>query len=196
MMLSACGYRGEAARCKELGIAAYLTKPILQPDLREAIAQALQMSRHKAEPASLITRHTLREQRTGLHVLLVEDNAVNLRLAEKLLQKQGHQIVTARNGSQAVEALAKERFDLLLTDVQMPEMDGFDLAVAIRTGEKETGVHLPIIAMTAHAMKGDRERCIAAGMDAYLSKPVRAAELYDTIDSVLARFLEKPPELR
>jgi PAS domain S-box-containing protein len=185
MMLSSGGLRGEAALCKELGVAAYLTKPIQPSDLREAIARALQTDRQPGGATGLITRHTLREVRRGLRILLVEDNPVNLRLAVRLLEKREHQVVTATNGREALPILKKEHFDLVVMDVQMPEMDGFELVTAIRGNEKNTEAHLPIIAMTAHVMQGDRERCLASGMDAYISKPIRAAEFYETIESVV-----------
>ena len=120
----------------------------------------------------------------SLHILLAEDNEVNQQLAVKTLQKRGHTVVVAGNGREALAALEQETVDLVLMDVQMPEMDGFAATAAIREREKGTGRHIPIVALTAHAMKGDRERCLAAGMDAYVSKPLRVEELFDAI----ARF--------
>jgi signal transduction histidine kinase/ActR/RegA family two-component response regulator len=122
--------------------------------------------------------------RQRMHILLAEDNAVNQKLAMRLLEKQGHKVVAADNGKEALAALEKDRFDLVLMDVQMPEMGGFEATAAIREKEKATGSHIPIIAMTAHAMKGDRERCLAAGMDDYLSKPIQANKLFE----IIARF--------
>src|SRR6202022_1826283 len=134
----------------------------------------------------LVTRHLLRESRNHLQILLVEDNAVNRVLAVRLLEKRGHTVAVAGNGKEALAALEKQAFDLVLMDVQMPEMDGFEATAALREKEKTTGIHLPIIAMTAHAMKGDRERCLAAGMDGYLSKPFQTEELFEAIEKTLS----------
>jgi two-component system, sensor histidine kinase and response regulator len=192
MMLTSAGHRGDAARCQELGVAAYLLKPIRQSELREAIARVLGAREHTG-PIPLITRYSLhdaREPTAVLRVLLAEDNAVNQRLAVRMLEKRGHRVVVAGNGREVLEALEKGSFDLVLMDVQMPEMDGFEATTAIREQEKSSGTHLPVIALTAHAMKGDRERCLAAGMDAYLSKPIRPQELDDILDGYLARRIE------
>jgi PAS domain S-box-containing protein len=190
MMLTSAGYAGDAARCRELGIVAYLVKPIRQLELLEAIRLALGTIPNCGVPTALITRHTLRETRQRLRVLLAEDNAVNQALAVRLLQKRGHNVVVAANGQEALSALEKEAFDVVLMDVQMPEMDGFAATNAIREREKSTGTHIPIIAMTAHAMKGDEERCIAAGMDAYISKPIRPDQLF----ALVRRFSPSFPE--
>ena len=125
-----------------------------------------------------------RPPRTGLRVLLVEDNPVNQMLVLCLLEKRGHQVVPARNGKDALAALASQQFDLVLMDVQMPEMDGFDATRLIRSGELKSGRHIPIIAMTAHAMKGDQERCLEAGMDAYVAKPVQSKGLLEAINQL------------
>ena len=179
MMLTSAGHQGDATRCKDLEVAAYLLKPIRQPELREAIARVLG-ARQQAAPAPLITRFSLEGSQSrahGLRILLAEDNAVNRLLATKILEKKGHAVVSTVNGIEALAALEKDQFDLVLMDVQMPEMDGFDATAAIRLKEKTTGLHQPVVAMTAHAMKGDEERCLAAGMDGYLSKPIRQEEL-------------------
>ena len=178
IVLISAGQRGDAARCQELGVAAYLTKPVSSPELFEAITRALGTPPPQGRPAALITRHSLREERTSLKILLAEDNPVNQKLASRLLEKQGHRVTVTANGRQALDAFRREKFDLLLMNVQMPEMDGFEATAAIREHEKTTGTHLTIIAMTAHAMQGDRERCLATGMDGYLSKPIRPQELY------------------
>jgi CheY-like chemotaxis protein len=128
------------------------------------------------------------EYRKSLRILVVEDNLVNQRLATRLLEKRGYHVAVAGNGQQALLALEKERFDLILMDMQMPEMDGFEATAEIRKREKANDRRLPIVALTAHAMKGDREKCLAAGMDGYLSKPIRPQEL----DAVLHRYLEPP----
>jgi signal transduction histidine kinase/DNA-binding response OmpR family regulator len=189
MMLTSAGHRGDAARCNELGVAAYLLKPIRQSELREAIARALG-GRPQKGAIPLITRYSLQDAHDPsdtLRVLLVEDNAVNQRLAARLLEKRGHRVTVTANGHEALDALEKGAYDLVLMDLQMPELDGFQATAAIREREKHHGTHLPVIALTAHAMKGDRERCLAAGMDAYLTKPIRPQELDDLLASYLAR---------
>jgi signal transduction histidine kinase/CheY-like chemotaxis protein/uncharacterized membrane protein affecting hemolysin expression len=189
MMLTSAGHRGDAARCLELGVSAYLLKPIRQSELREAIARVLGARKQEGE-IPLVTRfslHDARDPSAYLHVLLAEDNAVNQRLAVRLLEKRGHSVAVACNGREALIALEKEKFDLIFMDVQMPEMDGLEATAAIREKEKSTGLHLPIIALTAHAMKGDREQCLTAGMDGYLTKPIRPQELDEILEGYLAR---------
>jgi two-component system, sensor histidine kinase and response regulator len=135
---------------------------------------------------ALVTRHSLRENKKHLKILLVEDNAVNQKLAARLLEKRGHLVELAWNGKEALAALEKQSFDLIFMDVQMPEMDGFQATAAIRQDEKTSGQHLPIVAMTAHAMEGDRERCLEAGMDNYLSKPIGLEKLDELLKCFLA----------
>jgi CheY-like chemotaxis protein len=130
----------------------------------------------------------------GLRLLLAEDNAVNQVLAVRLLQKQGHQVVVVGNGKEALAALEEQSFDLVLMDVQMPEMGGFEATAAIREQERGTGRHQPILAMTAHAMKGDRERCLEAGMDGYVSKPIQPKELLQAINALTRAALPGPVE--
>ena len=187
MMLSSAGQRGDAMRCRELGVAAYLTKPIRQGELLDAILIALGTRQQDRSAPALVTRHSLRETRNSLRVLLVEDNAVNQLVARRLLEKRGHTVAVSANGRKALEALEKESYDLILMDVQMPEMDGLEATQAIRAKEKATGGHIPIVAMTAHAMKGDEERCLAAGMDSYLTKPIRTQELASVLDQIGVR---------
>ena len=194
MMLTSAGHRGDAARCKELGVAAYLMKPIRQSELREAIARVLG-ARVQQGAIPLITRYALhdaREPGTSLRILLAEDNPVNQRLASRLLEKRGHSVVVAGNGREALEALEKEYFDLVFMDVQMPVMDGFEATAAIRKKEGDSGIHLPVVALTAHAMKGDREKCLAGGMDGYLTKPIQPQELDELLQSYIARRAETP----
>jgi signal transduction histidine kinase/CheY-like chemotaxis protein len=189
MMLTSAGHRGDAARCQELGVAAYLLKPIRQSELREAIARVLG-AREQKGAIPLITRYSLHDARdpsSSLRVLLAEDNPVNQRLASRLLEKRGHSVVVAANGIEALEAIEKESFDVVFMDVQMPVMDGFEATAAIREREGAGGIRLPIVALTAHAMKGDREKCLAVGMDGYLTKPIRPQEL----DEILRGYLER-----
>jgi signal transduction histidine kinase/CheY-like chemotaxis protein len=186
MMLTSAGQRGDAARCQHLGVAAYLTKPIQQTELLEAILSVLGHGLQDGETPELVTRHWLREGRRSLRILLAEDNAVNQRLVVRLLEKRGDTVLVANTGREALAALEKEPFDIVLMDVQMPEMDGLEAASLIREREKGAGVRQPIVALTAHAMKGDQERCMAAGMDGYVSKPIHAQQLFRLIDALAA----------
>ncbi len=184
VMLTSGGQRGDAARCRELGIAGYLLKPVKQSDLFAAIIRTLNRNAEGENANTLTTRHSLRETHRALHILLAEDNLINQKLAVRVLNNMGHSVVVAQNGQEAVERHQKEYFDLILMDIQMPKMDGFQATAAIRNLEAETGGHIPIVAMTAHALKGDEERCLAAGMDAYISKPIKIQELFRVIESV------------
>lgn len=186
MMLTSAGHVGDAARCRELGISAYLVKPIRQGELLEGICSVLRENAGR-KTAPLVTQHSLRESRNRCRVLLAEDNPVNQMLATRLLEKRGFDVTVAEDGKAALTELNKGTFDVVLMDVQMPNMGGFEATAAIRSREKTTGAHLPIIAMTAHALKGDEERCIAAGMDAYVSKPIRTSELFATIEKLTGR---------
>jgi two-component system, sensor histidine kinase and response regulator len=191
MMLTSAGHRGDAARCQQLGIAAYLLKPVRQSELREAIARVLGAKEQEGS-IPLITRFSVQDAREPgafLRELLAEDTAVNQRLAVRLLEKRGHSVVVAGNGLEALQALEKDSFDLVFMDVQMPEMDGLEATASIREKEKSSGLHQQIIALTAHAMKGDREKCIAGGMDGYLTKPIRPQELDEILGEVLTRRL-------
>jgi PAS domain S-box-containing protein len=191
MMLTSGGQRGDAARCGELGISAYLLKPVRQSELREAIARVLG-AKEQTGDSPMVTQSSLREDRVDkkLNILLAEDNPVNQKLAIRLLEKRGHHVVLAGNGLEALSALETGSFDLVLMDVQMPIMDGLEATRVLR--EKENGLerHQPVVAMTALVMKGDRERCMAAGMDGYLTKPIRPQELDDVLDSYLHRQVE------
>jgi two-component system, sensor histidine kinase and response regulator len=182
MMLTSAGRLDYAARCRELGISAYLVKPIRQGELLQAICSVLNPS---TEKVPLVNRHTLREARSRSRILLAEDNAVNQLLATRVLERRGYIVSVAGDGRQALAALAREEFDLVLMDIQMPEMDGLETTAVIRERERSTHQHMPIIAMTAHALRGDEERCLSAGMDAYISKPIRTNELFATIEKVL-----------
>jgi signal transduction histidine kinase/DNA-binding response OmpR family regulator len=182
VMLTSAGQRGDAARCRQLGVEAYLTKPLRQAELREAIQMALQGRGPETGPSFLVTRHSLSGAPRKLRILLAEDNRVSQQLAARLLEKRGHTVVVAGNGREATIALEKQNFDLVLMDVEMPEMDGLEATAAIREKEKGSGTHLPIVAMTAQAMTGDRERCLAGGMDDYISKPIRKEDLYEKVE--------------
>ncbi len=184
-MLTSAGQRGDAARCLDLGISAYLLKPINQKQLLETICGSLQKdAATKARPSSLI-RHSIRETKRSLNILLAEDNLVNQKLAVSLIQRMGHKVSVAQNGKQALEAIEREKFDIILMDVQMPEMDGLEATQTIRAKERLIGQqHIPIIAMTAYAMAGDRDRCLEAGMDGYVSKPINTQELFETIENM------------
>jgi PAS domain S-box-containing protein len=185
IMLTSAGRVGDGARCRDLGISGYLMKPAKKSDLWDAIMIALGNPPREGKQRELITQHSLRENRRSLKVLVAEDSPVNLKLIVRLLEKRGHSVESAGNGREILRSLERRPFDLVLMDIQMPEMDGLEATAAIRESEKTSGEHIPIIAMTAHAMKGDRERCIDAGMDAYVSKPVRAGELFETIERVV-----------
>ncbi len=191
MMLTSAGQRGDAARCRELGISAYLSKPIKQSDLFDAIITVMALRSQKAEVRTVITRHSLRETTSeraapsrNLHVLLAEDNVVNQKVATKILGTWGHSVVVASNGREAVDACEKDHFDLILMDIQMPELDGMEATQLLREKEKDGRRRLPIVAMTAHAMKGDMEKCLAAGMDGYVSKPINRDELFSVIETL------------
>jgi PAS domain S-box-containing protein len=185
MMLSSAGQREDVARCQALGLAAYLTKPIRQSTLLDAIMTALGVEGAAAHaPAADNLGWCLAPR--SLRVLLAEDNAVNQTLAVRLLEKRGHRVTVVGNGREALAALERERFDAVLMDVQMPEMDGFEATAEIRAREKPTGAHLPVIAMTAHAMKGDRENCLARGMDGYVTKPLRPEDLFAALEGLAA----------
>jgi signal transduction histidine kinase/CheY-like chemotaxis protein len=191
ILLTSAGLKGDAARCRELGIKAYLPKPVRRADLLQAIRMLLSAQTDASGELPLLTTHALREYRSRLRILLAEDNRVNQMLAVRILQKRGHTVVVAEDGRQAIEALGKLPFDLILMDMQMPELGGVEAAIAIREREKSTAEHIPIIALTANAMTGDRARCLAAGMDDYVSKPIQVKELFAAIERVLSAPLDR-----
>ncbi len=183
MMLTSSGRRGDGAHCREVGISAYLIKPVKQADLLEAVKLTLTAAREAQKPVDLITRHTLREMHKQCRILLAEDNLINQKLAVRVLENYGHEVTVAANGRECLRALESGRYHLVLMDVQMPVMDGFAATEAIRKRQTEPeATHMPVIAMTAHALKEDRGRCLQAGMDDYLSKPIRPRELLQIID--------------
>jgi len=201
IMLTSSSRMGDAARSRKSGISARLPKPVKQSELYDLIIETLARSRN-GHDVSLVSTSRVAFPRAAspvlpaaagaapLSILLAEDNPINSRLAEALLRKAGWDVCTVSNGKQVLQAIKSSTFDLILMDVQMPEMDGFETTAAIREMEKSAGAHMPVIAMTAHAMKGDRERCLNAGMDDYLSKPVVAAELYAAVERVLKLDVE------
>jgi two-component system sensor histidine kinase/response regulator len=184
MMLTSSEYQGDVAHCRKLGIAAYLVKPVRKSELLTAILTVL--GQHPVSAPELVTQATLKTTRSSLRILVAEDNAINQVLVVRLLQKMGHIPTMVGNGRQALEALEREHFDLVLMDVQMPEMDGFSATREIRNAEKQTASRIPIIALTAHAMKGDEEACLEAGMDGYLSKPVSGKRLDEALTRIFA----------
>jgi two-component system, sensor histidine kinase and response regulator len=192
MMLTSAGHLGDAARCRELGISAYLVKPFHQADLLAAISGSLNKRAPQEESPALVTRYTLQEDKHRARILLAEDNLVNQTLAVRLLEKRGYSVKVAGDGRGAVEAFETGQFDVVLMDVQMPGMDGFEATAAIRERERLTGGRIPIIALTAHALKGDEEQCLSAGMDGYVSKPIRAVELISMIERILANRYSVP----
>ncbi len=184
VVVTAAGQPGDGARCEELGIASYLLRPLAPAELRDAILLTLEKSESREAPRDLVTRHSLREARQRLHVLLAEDNRVNQRLATHLLERFGHTFDLASTGREAVDAAVRGRYDAILMDIQMPEMDGIEATRLIREHEQESGRRTPIIAMTAHAMTGDRARFLAAGMDEYISKPISRDRLREALRDI------------
>jgi CheY-like chemotaxis protein len=195
MMLSSADHHENAARCRNLGVTAYMTKPIKRAELLNAILASLDPASGEKLDSATVTGRGFGPGDRELHLLLAEDNAVNQKLAVRLLGKRGHSVVVAGNGKEAIDALERQNFDVVLMDVQMPEMDGFEATLAIRAKEQETGGHVPIVAMTAHAMKGDRERCLEAGMDGYVSKPLRPTELFEAVEGLANGHVGAPVPL-
>jgi CheY-like chemotaxis protein/anti-sigma regulatory factor (Ser/Thr protein kinase) len=187
MMLTSSGQKGQAERCRQEGIAAYLAKPVRRAELCSALNTALQPDSGIRTPAaaSLFPAGSAGQAPPlrRLRILLAEDNAVNQLVARKLLDRRGHEVTVACNGREALDLFDDRAFDLILMDVQMPEMDGFEATAALRAREAGTGRHIPIVAMTAHAMKGDHQRCLEAGMDGYVTKPIKPSALFDAIEA-------------
>jgi PAS domain S-box-containing protein len=188
MMLTSGDQPGDISRCEQLGVAGYVFKPVKQSELFNAIVAALGTIAGDSHGSDWV-RQRPRPMRP-LQILLAEDSLVNQKLILGLLSRYGHSVCVAQNGQEALGMLEQRPFDLILMDVQMPEMDGLQATAAIRAGERQKGGHTPIIAMTAHAMRGDREACLAAGMDAYVSKPIRAKLLLDTMESLIGSAAE------
>jgi two-component system sensor histidine kinase/response regulator len=195
LMLTSGERRREIERCRALGISAYLMKPVRRAELRAAILKAMSASsmiENENDQVSKLSPVSLRKAPEALRsrILLAEDNVVNQRVAARILEKGGHSVVVVANGREALAVLQRETIDLVLMDVQMPEMDGFEATMAIRKDELGGDRHIPIIAMTAHAMTDDRDRCLAAGMDGFVSKPIRADNLLSLVESVRASDAE------
>src|SRR5213083_979618 len=180
LILTSAGQRGDGERCRQLGIQAYLTKPIARADLVEAVGTVLAGTASAPGGADLVTRHSIAESRHALRILLAEDNPVNQQVATAMLLKRGHQVDVVSNGREAVDAVARERYDVVLMDIQMPEMDGFEATAKIRALPQSRT--LPIIALTAHALSGERERCLERGMSGYLAKPFKAHDLFAVVE--------------
>jgi signal transduction histidine kinase/DNA-binding response OmpR family regulator len=180
LMLTSAGQRGDGERCRELGIRGYLTKPISRSDLLEALGTVLAGSAEEAGTPEVVTRHTIAESRRSMRVLLAEDNPVNQQVAVAMLVKRGHEVHVSSNGREALHAVQERDYDVVLMDIQMPEMDGFEATHAIRALPK--GKDLPIIGLTAHALSGERERCLSHGMTDYLAKPFKAHELFALVE--------------
>ena len=191
MMLTSGAHAGDANRCRDLSMDGYLLKPVSQGDLAEAIRRALASRRGAPQAgaaeatAAVPARTPDHATRRAMRVLLAEHNPVNQMVAMRILEKQGHTVVLAENGAKAVEAFQSQTFDLVLMDVQMPVLSGFEATEEIRRLERSGSGRVPIIGLTAHAMKGDRERCLAAGMDGYVPKPIKPRALFAAIDALI-----------
>jgi CheY-like chemotaxis protein len=188
LMLTSGDRAGDLARCRELGVSAYLIKPVRRNELRAAIGRALNQT-CEATTRATSSPEVLFDDGAGCSILVVDDQRVNQRVAQIILEKAGHKVRVADGGREALALLRQQSFDMLLLDVQMPDMDGFETTAAIRKMEAGTGRRTTVIAMTAHAMSGDRERCLDAGMDDYVSKPVQKQVLLDTV----ARYTPSVP---
>jgi signal transduction histidine kinase/ligand-binding sensor domain-containing protein/CheY-like chemotaxis protein/HPt (histidine-containing phosphotransfer) domain-containing protein len=197
MMLSSADRHGDALRCRQLGVAKYLTKPMKQSELLDALLNALgKIELSETDNVAATPARPSDVSRLGrLRLLLAEDNAVNQKLVVRILEKHGHEVTVVGNGREALAAVKSQKFDLVLMDVQMPLMGGFEATARIRELELSTGEHLPIVAMTAHAMKGDRDRCLDEGMDGYVAKPIQAKEIFRALEEALNESRRTPAEL-
>jgi CheY-like chemotaxis protein len=184
ILLCAAGWQKDVAMCQPVTTGAYVSKPVREQSLAHALETVLPPVDQACPPvpaAARIDRSKSRTANQRLHILVAEDNPVNQMVAQRLLMRDGHEAVVAGSGSAALQALKEQTFDLVLMDLQMPGMDGLEATRTIRLSERDTGVHIPIVAMTANAMLGDRELCLEAGMDGYISKPIRVDELRQTL---------------
>jgi CheY-like chemotaxis protein len=191
IFLTSAGETGDLGRCRELGIAARLLKPVKQNELCQVMARSLSRGAGRTLSVRALRQAAIGHAIGGsevapLRILLVEDSPANRKVACAMLANQGHQIAVAENGREALEKLAEGEYDVVLMDVQMPEMDGFETTAALRAREQGSGRHLPVIAMTAYALQGDREKCLAAGMDDYVPKPLRRDDLFAALSRAAA----------
>ena len=195
VMLTSAGRRGDAEQLQDIGFSAYLTKPVKRLQLHDCLSTVLgtPLTVVKKPATPIVTRHSLSEEKKrGIRILLAEDNPVNQKVAQKMLEKFGYYSNTVSNGFEALKALGRIDYDLVLMDVVMPEMDGFDATAQIRNPASKVMNHrVPVIAMTAHAMKGDREKCLEAGMDDYISKPVKPQELLDVVEKWVRKITRR-----
>ncbi len=182
ILISSSVQQGEPSRCRALGHSAYLSKPVQPSELFDAMLDMLSIKKPAAQTKAMRTAEATSARKRAMKILLAEDNAVNRKLAKTLLEKHGYTVVNAENGREALEVLGREQIDLILMDMQMPVMDGFEAMRAIRESERDSGKHIRIVALTAHAMKGDRARCLEAGADDYVTKPIRTTELLAALD--------------
>ena len=195
MMLSSADGDSTVARCKDLNLSAYLVKPIKQSELLNAIVDVMQTGNETTNTMSTVRVPPITEEPTplpkptkALRILLAEDTYVNQEVVKRILEREGHEVMMANNGREAFELSETEDVDLILMDVQMPVMDGLEATAAIRAAERTTGERIPIIALTAHAMKGDRDKCLAAGMDSYATKPIQVSELLAVIADSMGKL--------
>ena len=183
MLLTSSEEKGYRQKAKELGISEFLLKPVRQSKLYDGILNALSVvSKKKAAPEKPKMESSLKG--ASLKILLAEDNLINQKMAKRILENQGWQVTVANNGKEAVEWIEKDGFDLVLMDIQMPEMDGLQATTEIRKREKDSGKHIPIIALTAHAFEEDKRTCLKTGMDAYTTKPIKIQELFGIIEDI------------
>jgi two-component system, sensor histidine kinase and response regulator len=184
IMLTSAGRIHPTERCRSVGILDCLHKPVSQSELFNSITRILEPE--EGAPQEIVMPEVIGPPATRLRVLLAEDHVVNQKVATRMLENLGHRVTVVGDGVQALAAMEAEEFDVVLMDIQMPEMDGFEALAALRKSERHTGMHVPVLALTAHAMKGDMERCLQAGFDGYLSKPIKAAELVHALSEVEA----------
>jgi CheY-like chemotaxis protein len=194
ILLTSIGQRGDAARCRELGVASYLTKPVRRSELHAAITKLLDYG--SAAHGVPVTRHSIREEDSPRwRILVAEDNPVNQKIVRYMLEREGHSVLIVENGRQAVDAIQHDSFDVVFMDIEMPEMNGFEAIAEIRRREQITGGHQIVIATTARGLHGDRERCLAAGMDGFLPKPLQRDQLIAALErsSLAASSMEPHP---